>query len=642
MSIAIPNNGEATPKKRSLRLEDIQREIQQEAYTYDNEKNQWVYDQDLADDIESEYREHIAKLQSVSVVYSKADSILTGQSITVSVEDNPDLPSTAYNDGKRIVFNARLLENVDDITITSLHGFNYHEVAHALYSPRSNSELGKWIIDNRYKTAYNILEDARIERLLIAKYPSTRFFLETCITDYLLKDSPSEWGGYFILTTGRKYLDIELRQAIADKFIQMAGLGVAEEVAQIIHQYRQLVLPTDTDKAKELIERFAFYIGQDEATTEYVPDDSGNHASNRDLQDKGRNKGVKEQRELQERAEGMEKGSGSEELVEQYADTQTDTGNGETEGEILNKDNSLSNEDKDLRDRLNDRLEKLTKSVQVKSQTQEVRKAIDNNSEQNASTKKSTYTNATVSNNVLEISDRFGHELERLRIENDPMWLLEQPMGRLNVGRAMSADINDIDRVFDRWDIGNDNRDIEAVVLVDNSGSMCYQMNATLEAMWAIKRGVERIDGRVTVFRFNDYTRLVYSANDKASPTEYRAVNSTGGTNPYEGLLEAERILGASDRAIKMLFIISDGEWSYEERCNAVVSRINEVEGAITTAVFLGNLDYLRRHYDQAQIDEMCDRYRHNAQLFHVVGEPKDLIDVATKIVAETIGAKAH
>lgn len=641
--IATPNNnGGATPNKRSLNLEEIQREIQQKAYSYDEVKNQWVYDEELAEELESDYREHIAKLQSVSVVYSKADSILTGQSITVSVEDNPEMETTAYNDGKRIVFNARLLENIDDVTITSLHGFNYHEVAHALYSPRSNSELGKWILENQYKTAYNILEDSRIERLIIAKYPSTRFFLETCITDYLLKDNPSEWGGYFILTTGRKYLDIELRQAIADRFIKMVGLGVAEEVALIIHEYRQLVLPTDTDRAKELIERFAFYIGKDESVTDFVPDDSGNHATNRDLADKGRNKGVKEQRELQDRAEGMEKGSGSEEMVEQYPDTQTDTGNGEQEGDITNEDKPLSNTDKELRDRLNDRLDKLTKSNQVQSQTSEVRKAIDNNSEQNASTKKSTYTNTSVSANVLEISDRFGHELERLRIENDPMWLLEQPMGRLNMGRAMNADINDIDRVFDRWDIGNDNRDIEAVVLVDNSGSMYYQMNATLEAMWAIKRGVERIDGRVTVFRFNDYTRLVYGASDKASPTEYRAVNSNGGTNPYEGLLEAERILGASDKAIKMLFVISDGEWSYNERCETVISRINEIEGAVTTAVFIGNLDYLRRHYDEAQIEEMCNNYRHKAQLFHVVSEPKDLIDVASKIVAETMVTKAH
>jgi Mg-chelatase subunit ChlD len=273
----------------------------------------------------------------------------------------------------------------------------------------------------------------------------------------------------------------------------------------------------------------------------------------------------------------------------------------------------------------------------VKSATSEVRKAINNNSEQNPNAKKALYTNASVKPNNREIAERFGHELERLRIENDPMWRLEVPMGRLNVARSMHSNINDIDRLFDRWDIGNDNRDIEAVVLVDNSGSMMFNMNSTLEAMWAIKRGVEQIDGRVTVFRFNDNTRVVYGADEKASPTEYRSLNSSGGTNPYEALLEADRILSNSDRAIKLLFIISDGEWHNAERCNEIISRMNQVEGMLTVAVFLGDLEGWRKHYSEEYIAEALIRYQHGADMLHVVAEPKDLIDVAIKVVKETM-----
>jgi Mg-chelatase subunit ChlD len=338
----------------------------------------------------------------------------------------------------------------------------------------------------------------------------------------------------------------------------------------------------------------------------------------------------------------MEQGVLAESLTEQEAkDGGNDSGNGSSDTDNhtdgKNADYTPTNEDKALRDKLNKKLDELSNNQQVKSATSEVRKAIDNNSEQNPNAKKALYTNASVKPSNREIAERFGYELERLRIDNDPMWRLEVPMGRLNVARSMNADINDIDRMFDRWDIGNDNRDIEAVVLVDNSGSMMFQMNSTLEAMWAIKRGVEQIDGRVTVFRFNDNTRVVYGADEKASPTEYRSLNSSGGTNPYEALLEADRILSNSDRAIKLLFIISDGEWHNSERCNEIISRMNEVEGMLTVAVFLGDLEGWRKHYSEEYIAESLIRYQHGADMLHVVAEPKDLVDVAIKVVKETM-----
>ena len=109
---------------RGLSAEDMAREISQKAYLYDEQLNQWIYDEELAQDLEQEYQAHVAKLNSVSVVYSKADSIITGEDIAVGVETNPEMDTTAYNDGKKIMFNAHLLENVDDVGITTLHGFN--------------------------------------------------------------------------------------------------------------------------------------------------------------------------------------------------------------------------------------------------------------------------------------------------------------------------------------------------------------------------------------------------------------------------------------------------------------------------------------------------------------------------------------
>lgn len=611
--------------------------INEHAYSYNEAQGRYIFDEEMAKDMEMEYQNHVKSLNSVSAVYSKADTIIVGSSISVSVDTEDKVDTPAYNDGKQIVFNASLLETIDDTTITSLHGFNYHEVAHVLFTPRGGSDLGKWIENNKVRRAFNILEDSRIERLLIAKYPSTRFFLEACVIDYMLKGNPSEWADYFYLTTGRKYLDLDLRQELADRFINRHGLEIALDLARITHEYRALSLPADKEKAKELILAMTKYVGNDDEEQKYK-EWSGGH-NRREVMDSGRPTSAKEQSQLQNRANQMEKNTSSEKL--ERGNGTGDTAETEVnESEIKNPDQAeISDEDKRLRDMLNERHDNLIKNESVKGGTAEIRNAIDSNTNQGSTLRKSNFIDMRVSDINLEIADQFSRELERLRIENDPMWVLEQPQGRLNIGRTLHADINDIDRLFDRWDTGNDNRDIEAVILLDNSGSMAYRMGQALEATWIIKRALEAIDARVTVYRFNNDGRLLYSADEKAHSNTYRYLGSNGSTHPYTSLLEAERILSASDRNIKLLFTVSDGGWDYSDKSDEVVNRINQLEGAITTSVYIGDLSYLKR-YGQEELDNAIERYRHNSQIFHAVVEPADLVGVASKVVSSAITAK--
>lgn len=613
-----------------IRTQDqLARAIAERSYVKDSITGAYEYDFSIAEELEAEYQDHVAKIQSVSAVYSKADTIIVGDHIPVSVDSEGEVNSPAFNDGKSIIFNASLLEKIDDSTITSLHGFNYHEVAHILYSPRRGSELGKWIRDNSMRKPYNILEDSRIERLLIAKYPSTRLYLEACITDYLLKGDPKTWKDYFHLVTGRKYIDLEVRQAICDRFIKAYGEDMAHDIASIVHTYRTLVFPEDYDKAIELITRFSKYTGTDD-TEGMLPTNKHDHDT-RDVGDKGRPKGKNEQKSLQDRAEQMEQGSGSE-----------DMDNHNNEGEIEDRTTDTTEADRQLRDKINERHDKIINNPQVKGGTAEIRTAIDNNTSQGSTVKQCNYREELVKRDYLDSADKFSHTLERLRIENDPMWQLEQPHGRLNVARTIHADINDIDRLFDKWSIGNDNRDIEAVILLDNSGSMSYRMGQALQATWVIKKAIEAIDGRVTVYRFNNDGRLLYNAEDKASPNTFRYIGATGSTNPYSVLLEAERILEASDRGIKLLFTVSDGGWDNSARCDEIMARIGNIEGAITVSVLIADFSWQLREYGVKYVENMTENYRHNSKIFHAVADERDLIEVANKVVTSALVAPAH
>ena len=603
-----------------------------------DEKGNWYQDLDVLEDIQDELIDHVDKLNSVGVVYERADSILTAQNVSVQVVNDRTMDTTAMNDGRNIVFNASLIDDLDDETIVTVHGFNYHEVAHILYTPRENSPIGKYVLENGFKRAYNILEDSRIENMITAKYPSTKPFLEASMTSLIARNNPSDWADYFILTTGRKHLDLSLRQEIADRFIAKHGVGVAEILFDIIHTYRTLSFPQDNDKGMELISRFAQYVGQDVEPPTYNEPKQG-HGS-RELMDTGRVKSGKEQVDIQDKANKIN--SKSSEKLE--SSDKTTNGVGGDDDDDLDDNGEPTQDspiDEDIKDQLNSRISDIAKSDEVKRDTAEIRKAIFDNDKVKSSLKQSSFTTPETTQAMRVTSDQFGRELERIRIENDPMWNIEQPSGRLNVQRAMHSDINDIDKVFDRWELGNDSNDIEAVILLDHSGSMGSRMTSTLQSAWTIKRGIEMIDGRVTVFKFNHKSRLLYSADDLAKPNEYRFVNSSGTTNPINSLIEAERILNNSTRGVKILFVVTDGEWESTDLNNSAIARIKDI-GAITSVVYIGDLSWYKEQYSRKDFDEWITRLQHGADTFRAVANPSDLVDVASDLVKSALSRSRY
>lgn len=615
--------------------DDLLREIHS-AYQWNDELGKMEIDQDLIEAKQEAYQAHKEKLSSVGVIYSRADSIITGDKIEVRVDDNPDLETTAYNDGKAIVFNAHLLEDIDDNTIVSLHGFNYHEVAHVLYTPRENSELGKWVMENQYRRAMNILEDSRIERLLIAKYPAVQPFVEASTLDYILKGDSSEWASLFILITGRKYLDYDIRQEIATRFSQQFGKATAIFLADIIHEYRTLAFPRDYDRAKRLIAEFAKVVGNDEQNPPpQVPQNGKGQCDghiDRQMMRKGRAEGQKEQDRLQDKANATEKSTQTEKF-DDINDDNVGQGYGTVDDSITTQDvqHEYTDSEKLLKDKINSELSNIRNDENVRRDTAEVRRAIMDNDIMRSGVRLANYKNMSVPMNATASARRFAVELERIRIDNDPAWELEVESGRLNVSRAMNADVNDINKLFDRWSEGNSSNDIEAVILVDTSGSMGGRIYKTMETAWILKRGIERINGRVTVYKFNHDSRLIYKADDKAKPDEFRFVDSSGSTNPFKALIEAERILNASRKGIKICFMITDGEWDSTEINDGIISRMN-ANNVLTSVIFLGSLQWVKDN-DRERYDQYMITLRHGAKFFRVVDEAKDILDVAKDLV---------
>lgn len=623
-----------------------------------------------------------SELNSIASVFSTADRILLNDSdVKVQVYKPTHADMGAYDgiagwsDGRNIMLNANIVKAMSENDVVALNGLNYHEVCHALYTPRAGSELMKWVVENDVQIAMNYLEDMRIETLFTARFPSTRAFLEANFYDFVATNGID--SNVFLLTRGRKYIPLEIRQAIADAFIAKHGVDMAERVANIIDSYRTLVFPQDSEKAKELIVRFADIVGRgnnpqgngdgggdggeggegDEQQGEGAgvgSDDSNNKqssenikcsfgCSNRDPMKAGRMLGKNEQlkdkqkvddfdrntksEQLSGRPEGNNNGDGSRSGSDTYEDT--------LDSEGLAQDKSKV--DRAIKELIEKRAKEIRNDDRIKREVQNFTDAVENNDSFMGSLRQARYREQDIRLNSEwdESARRFGRELEQLQIEVEQTWLREQSSGRLNIDRAMHADINSIDRVFDRWQEADYSTEIEAVILLDNSGSMGWRIENACMSTWALKRGLERIHANTTVYAFNSGSRLLYSANDKAEPFNARVLNTGGTTNPLMALKEADKIFNMSSRTTKMLFIVTDGGFDDYAPCDEYIKQFNEM-GVITSTVFVGHLS----KYDDVN-DEKIEYYRHYAKYFNVISDPADLVGIASDIVQGEIGVKA-
>jgi hypothetical protein len=245
----------------------------------------------------------------------------------------------------------------------------------------------------------------------------------------------------------------------------------------------------------------------------------------------------------------------------------------------------------------------------------------------NAKTPKNAdYTEVRIPEELTLLAKKFGLELERLQAEFDPAWLNGERSGKLNAGRYLRGD--ELDTVFDEWSEGRDDVvSIEAVILLDSSGSMSGRnADNAYKSMWAIKKALERVEARTTVVTFDTYTHLLYGADEKAGTT-IRDAGAQYGTNPNDSLLYAKRVLAESDKAIKVLFMITDGAWNTDEGEKAVIEMKNA--GVLTCQALISG-------YSPSESD--LNNYRHGFELMTSMQSAKDILTLGKELVRMAIG----
>jgi Mg-chelatase subunit ChlD len=548
--------------------------------------------------IKGEYDADHAKHIRLAQVISKFAGTLTLRPIGTEVVSDEtarnkyDTQAPAWSDSENIWFNEKDLGDLNDPqNVVAIKGLSLHEISHILLTPRTGSNLVKEVQRLGLWRAFNALEDQRIEMMMTKRFGNVADWLIATTLQFIIAE-PEQHSLVFPLLHGRKFLPLELRSAVRSMYEKQSDIP---ELESLIDKYITLNLnnPSNYDEALAIVQRFSELINGGLSKTqqleengfEYSQDgwarikdpnghDSRKHGEHKSSSSRPMGKG--EQGKLADKvAASIASAPG---YADKPGDYTIDTDDGPNAGKGGKPDTIA---------------ESMLKDIMARKQQDIINtiKQFNGESELRAKNKKSLergwFRNEQPSVEAVSNVRSFARELEQLKADFDPGWLRRVESGRLNVQRYSNGE--DLDECFDQWDDGREDAiDIEAVILLDTSGSMGSVMAQAYEAMWTTKRALDKVNANTTVISFSSWTQLVYS-NDERAGVNMKYNSASGGTEPLDALEYARNVLAESNRAIKVFIVITDGEWGWgneDEKHDKIILELRRA-GVITALGYL-------------------------------------------------------
>jgi hypothetical protein len=583
------------------------------------------------------------RLVRMAQVFGKFASTLTLRRIRVELLNGrymsgiPEAP--AWSDSDSITFRTDLLKQLDTPKgVTGLKGLSLHEICHILLTPRDGTVLVKKVRGAKVWQAYNALEDMRIEMFLHTRYSNVKDWLTATIAQYLL-DNPKQVKYQFPLVYGRKYLPVDIRTMVRDEYQHPKDIA---ELEQLIDKYIVLNLadPANYNKAFDIIKRYHDIIGKqmnDQSSGDGCEsgEGCGDHSNHKTGWESTSNPNGHDTRK------NAEWKPGSKSLTKQQQEAiakRISTANGEGYEAGDSDPNApltrggggagAGSGGEKVREALEDLLQDIyqRKHEEIVDTIRQLNGEAKLNDKQVSIPARSQWIQQlSVDPEVVSASRSFANELERIKGDNDPGWDRRVDSGRLNVGRYVTG--AEVDECFDQWEMGREDAvDIEAVILLDTSGSMDWALKSSFQSMWAIKRALDKINASTTVLTFGSNAELLYSADERASTT-MKYTGDGGGTEPKQAVDYAYSVLANSTRAVKVFIPITDGMWYNSENTDNKIRQLRKA-GVLTALAYV--LDPRSLKLDEAN-DVKIDS--HGCEIATNITNPRDLFTLARKLV---------
>jgi uncharacterized protein YegL len=133
--------------------------------------------------------------------------------------------------------------------------------------------------------------------------------------------------------------------------------------------------------------------------------------------------------------------------------------------------------------------------------------------------------------------------------------------------------------------------------------------------MFAIKHALDRINASTSVLTFASGAEVLYEPSDRAHFT-IRDAGVGGGTEPDDAVKYATNVLAKSSKAVRLLFVITDGDWFRAEESDRLIERMRDA-GVLTSLAYIGTGAFKS----------------HNCELTQQVNNAADLLPLGRKLV---------
>lgn len=554
------------------------------------------------------------------------------------VDDAPFGDTPAWSDSENIYFSAPKLGDVtDENVVISVKGLTLHEISHIMWTPRSGSNLAKYVQKEKIFPAFNALEDQRIEMAMVAKFPMTKDWLTAMIAQHLLAHSEQVKMSMPLLH-GRKYLPSDIRQLVNDEYVKQDNVV---KIAALIDEYIVMNLADTRNfkRAGEIIKEYYDLVydgtsnGQD--PNEYANGWSQTKDPNGHNQ---RGAGGLEYKSSSNKPMGTDEQSKVMKKVKQQVDNDN---NDKSDPQKQDSSNASSGDGtafggkSGLLDALDDIISKVKQTY-----AKDIAKTIAQyNGEVSLTGKalpplsKAEWFSGDPSATTVNAVRSFARELELIKAEHDPGWNRKTEQGKLNVQQYITG--ADLEECFDEWDMGReDATDIECVVVLDTSSSMGNQAREAFESMWATKRALDKIGANTTVLTFDAKCHTLYSATEKAT-NKLRAIYLGGSTEPLPALIQAKSILANSTRSVKIMLTITDGEWWGTEKADNIIKELRNA-GVVTALAYVYSIpDWMDSEQRANRTPKEINS--HGCEVAMAVSDTSQLYHIARGMVAAGI-----
>lgn len=533
-----------------------------------------------------------------------------------TISASTDFKSITVHHDRRLTRGLKDDEEMEPVSVEELRqiaaetrGLFYHEVGHNLFSvqlsdllteawkngyvvpedcariserhvdPVTASEVPtRWATSSTFRTAWNCLEDQRMETALVEESPQIAAYLTIMALRHIVHgDSPTAWA----LAAGRFFLPEQVRVA-AKSMWSLSGSPVdADTVEQVVLRY------ITADDAVTMVQCCLSMLSiLDRMNPNATGHDHWEKVPTGEAKERIQNAAQKTQQAVAQRSNSDSPHQTTADAPGKKNDTESDSDESETpandaagnaedgvtdpgENPSHGKNGAGSDSSEEvmprwaaenqIRDSLSEALDALDEDENLDDDVAAINDAYASDDGALPMWKHvKTSTNEEVASKALSIVDDIERAFMLATEDCAPRWESGQRRGVLDVMRYSSRQPGDVEIFRNYSDSGDPAADLDVTLFLDISGSMDGTGDDLGAAAWAVKTACDRLGIGCDVALFNEGGYQLWGIEDR--PYEIPTIGSAGGTNPsqaFDALLFEER-----SKKTHLVMVMTDGAWS--------------------------------------------------------------------------------